>query len=108
MHKYLSLALNTCLFLLVVVGAYVAYMNQLPKIPTQIEIQRIVLTAPTNSGIYQRDDDEMCIVCAGKNLRCGDDLTRADLMTVVKALVEDGDLLDLCPAMFRAEFNLTR
>lgn len=54
----------------------------------------LTFDAEVSSGAYEKDG-EICLVCYGVELRCGDDITREDLLSMVKYLMH-GETWSLC------------
>ncbi len=63
--------------------------------PDNIEPEpELVFDSGMDSGWYQ-NDGEICLACYGVNLRCGDELTREDLLAMIQFSI-DGKEWSFC------------
>ena len=73
---------------------------------TADEEPELVFNGFLDTGFYEVDG-ELCFACNGVNVRCGDELTREDLLVLVTLLTEgEGDATLLCPDKYRVRYRM--
>ncbi len=78
--------------LLAFLFAYAAF-STIPALNEELPVP-LTFNSNLDSGFYE-NDDEICLVCYGVDLRCGDEITREDLLAMVKFGI-DGEEWTIC------------